>query len=121
MQIAAFPASITPTNIKPFMLDVAVSTIEYEDLGMDFNLDSPAVSRGWELQYDFLSESEAATLDAHWETAQVADNAEFYFTDPYTDVVYNKVRYAPESGYGGKEHVKSWSPKRSVVLWQELA
>lgn len=116
--IYQFP-TLTPTNCLPNFIEPAVSVLEYEDGAMDFNLDGKCALRTWDLDFSFLTEAEAAQLDAHHETALGSDG-EFLFVDPYTSIGYNGVRYALEDGYAAERHPKKWAPIRRIRLVQEV-
>ena len=117
--IREYPTTIQPTHCLPEFPDFQVGRIVYEDNSVDYNLDQTTTQRRWTLEYNFLTEEEAATLDAHFGDAY-GSASEFYFTDPWTEVRYHKVRYEHGEGYQVGDHVKKWSPKRRVVLIQEL-
>ena len=90
----------------------------FGDGGRDFNLDAPVKIRQWRIRYALLSVAQAATLDAHADSARYNSGEgsalSFSFT-PRGGSTINNVRYAP-GGYNRPEHNKEHAQSREVLL-----
>lgn len=84
---------------------------KFPDLHEDFNLNAGIIRR-WRFEYQGLSEADAATLDAHYESAKSSAFG-FGFTNPRTAEVLSSVRY---DKYTVGDHEKKWAGNRSIVL-----
>jgi hypothetical protein len=89
----------------------------FADGGCDFNLDADQKVRRWRIDYDLLSEADAATLDAHVDSAKYAGDAGsaygFSFTTRSGEALSN-VRY-DRGGYQ-RSDPKTWACTRNVTL-----
>lgn len=118
MPIAEFPLpSVSGSNPKPTVCyqlaeQYAVSkSPEYQDGGVDFNLDAETPTRQWSLTYTGITAAEAALLDAHHVLA-FHDAMEFNFRDPVTTTLHSNVRYLEYE----RSHAKRWIQDRRITL-----
>lgn len=81
----------------------------YKDGGTDYNLKADTVTRRFTLDYKtkgFVTETEAAILDAHWEQAKGRTYG-FDFYDKKSGTVYTDVHYESfEKGHGEKHIIQ---------------
>ena len=116
--ITNFPV---PTNSGPAiinrqvadMTDYEVITYKFDDGGADVNV-VPCGPRKWMLDYDGLSEAEAALLDNHYDLAKGRAN-DFTFLDR-EGVSHIGVMY---ESYDRPKHTKYWAQARRIVLIAE--
>lgn len=86
---------------------------EFQDGGVDLNLDAVTPTYMWILQYEGLLASEALLLDAHYDSA-FGEAYGFNFRDPKTTTLYASVHYDKE-GYE-RSHTKDWLQRRTIKL-----
>lgn len=120
MPPSAYPSlsTIRPASFDELPPDYAVTrSPSFADGGCDFNLDADQKIRRWRVVYDGLLASEAATLDAHVDSAKYASDVgsayAFAFTTRDGEVLAN-VRY-DRGGYE-RSHTKTWINSRTVTL-----
>lgn len=103
-----------PVKQVDYPPDFEVIRYRMEDGGIKTNV-RPCGPVLVELEYDGLSESEAAVLDDHWELAKGKTNTFPYF-DRRAGITYTGVRY---EGFEIIPHTKYWSLARKIVLVRE--
>lgn len=120
MPVSAFPSRATIQPLDEFELQPAYAVTmspQFADGGRDFNLDADQVIRRWELLFDGHTEAEAATLDAHVDSAKYSDDAGSAYGFNYTTrsgEVLSNVRY-DKGGYD-RSQSKTYSQRRRVRL-----
>lgn len=82
----------------------AAKSLIFEDGSASFNLHGPCAVEGWILTYAGLTPVEAATLDAHYNSARKA--YEFWFYDRNTKRIYDHVFY---KDYKVVKHTRYWN------------
>ncbi len=120
------PASAYPTKAtcpraleyeQPSEYPITTSP-RFADGGQDFNLDADVKVRRWVLDHVNITETEAATLDAHVESARYNDGAGSAYAFDFTDrdlVTHVNCRYA-SNGYERPAHNKKHLQTRRVRL-----
>lgn len=113
--ITAFP---TPSNSGPvinkqvnYATDFKVGKTLYEDGGCDVDI-RPCGPQRIDLEYDGLTQTDAAILDAHFATAKGKTNT-FSFFDQRNGLTYTGARYEK---YEVDKHSKYWSLARRITL-----
>jgi|SRR5215831_866111 len=87
---------------------------EMVDGGATYGADTTNAVMKWQFDYDGLTASQAATLDAHFASAY-GSLLGFNFTDPRTSTLYTDVHYDPSNGFVA-DHAKTFSQSRKVIL-----
>ena len=108
------PASGGPPYLKFLQLPnqyPSVMVKEMDDGGATYGASSSNKVIAWEITYDGLTDSQAATIDTHHDSA-IDKLLGFGFTDPRTSTVYTDVHYREFD----RNHTKIWSHSRRVVL-----
>lgn len=95
------------TQTREFKNDLTVN----DDGTIDVNV-QPCGIRRWQLEYDGLSESDAAALDNHFNSAN-GDANDFSFVNPRDSITYTAVRYEK---YEVPRHPRKWALIRRVTL-----
>lgn len=89
----------------------------YQDGGRDSNLDADTKTREFVLSYKVMTETEAAILDAHADSAKIDAKGEsaleFNFYDKNTSTLYSNAHYLR---YERPTHVLRRSQSREVVI-----
>lgn len=86
---------------------------EFADGGAAYRTNLSTAILRWVIEYEGLSEIDAAVLDDHYNTARGDAGFTFSLTDPRTATVHTGVRYqAMETG----THQKKWAQTRRVIL-----
>lgn len=116
--VTAYP---TPSNSGPtinkqidYPVDYKPTLHRFDDGGADVNV-VPCGPKRWDLEYDGLSTTDAATLDTHYQTAKGKTNT-FSFFDARTGTTVSGVRY---ERYQVGKHLRYWSLTRRVTLVAE--
>src|ERR1051325_1565526 len=114
--------SVSGSNPKPLIWyqlpeEFQVNFTEYDDGGRDTVLQSGGSGiKRWVLNYDGLTETEAAVLDAHALSARLDENGFSAYSFNYRDrdgTLYSFVRYEK---YERPAHQKKWAQARNIQL-----
>lgn len=98
----------------------ALNVQRFKTGGRDFRLKADAYILQWVIQYDFLTNANAATLDEHWVSAR-GHWAGFDFVDPRSGSTFRNVHYAP-GGLEVKPGRKRWAPVREIkLIWSSAS
>lgn len=125
MPVAEYPMiSVSATNPRPLLFyqmpeQFQVSTTHFSDGGVETMLQAGGNGiKTWVLEYEGMTEVEAAVLDSHSYSAKLPEGDgpsayTFNFRDRDTGTLYSGVRYLR---YERVPHTKKWSQARRVVL-----
>lgn len=84
---------------------------EFKDKGRNYGLLTANTVLTWTIDYENLTEAQAAILDAHYADAQGSFEG-FNFTDPQTGTNYGDVHYVEYV----VDHSKRWIQSRRIRL-----
>ncbi len=113
MTVAAFPFPTYPSKCQQDEPEFLTDIQTYQDGGQDYLLQNDNPIRRWTIEFENLTPDEAATLDAHYESAG-GRTLGFSFTDPESGITYADVHYERyDRSNGQKRHIKNRSIRLS--------
>lgn len=116
--VSAFP---TPDQGGPVINRQVNVTPDYKVINYDFDSGArrsnvtPCGPMRFQLEYQGLTEAEAAIIDAHFDLAKGKTN-DFSFYDERTGHVYTGVRY---EAFGKGQHQRYFVQSRTITLFVE--